>query len=82
MTAQLCNLNRSIVLWLVERLVKFIYSEKATFYEISTLYLTVCIVVKFKVEISQNFVAFSEYMNFKETLLNLVDHTRILLKKG
>ena len=45
--------------------VKFIYSEKATkFCEISTLLLTVCTVVKSKVEISQNFVAFSEYMNF------------------
>ena len=45
---------------------KFIYSEKATrFCEISTLLLTACTVVKRKVEISQNFVAFSEYMNFK-----------------
>ena len=45
--------------------VKFIYSEKATkFCEISTLLLTVCTVVKSEVEISQNFVAFSEYMNF------------------
>ena len=44
---------------------KFIYSEKATqFCEISTLDLTVCTVVKFKLEISQNFVPFSEYMNF------------------
>ena len=44
---------------------KFIYSEKATkFCEISTLLLTVSTVVKSKVEISQNFVAFSEYMNF------------------
>ena len=44
---------------------KFIYSEKATkFWEISTLLLTVCTVVKSKVEISQNFVAFSVYMNF------------------
>ena len=42
---------------------KFIYSEKATkFCEIS-IYV---IPVKYKVEISQNFVAFSEYMNFKE----------------
>ena len=41
---------------------KFIYSEKATtFFEISTLLLTV---VKSKLEISLNFVAFSEYMNF------------------
>ena len=47
------------------KFVKFLYSEKATkFYEISTLLLTVCTVVKSLVEISQNFVAFSEYMNF------------------
>ena len=45
--------------------VKFIYSEKATkFCEISTVDLTVTTEDKFKVEISQNFVAFSEYMNF------------------
>ena len=45
---------------------KFIYSEKATkFCEISTLLLSACTVDKSKVEISQNFVAFSEYTNFK-----------------
>ena len=45
---------------------KFIYSEKATkFCEISALLLSVCTVDKSKVEISQNFVAFSEYMKFK-----------------
>ena len=45
--------------------VKFIYSEKATkFCEISTLLLSVSTVDKSKVEILQNFVAFSEYMNF------------------
>ena len=45
--------------------VKFIYSEKATeFGEIFPLLLTVCTVVKSKGKISQNFVAFSEYMNF------------------
>ena len=45
---------------------KFIYSEKTTkFWEISSLFLTVYTAVKSKVEISQNFVAFSEYMNFK-----------------
>ena len=44
---------------------KFIYSEKATeFCEISILLLFVCTVDKSKVEISQNFVAFSEYTNF------------------
>ena len=46
---------------------KFIYSEKATkFCEIFPLLLTVCTVVKIKGKISQNFVAFSEYMNFTE----------------
>ena len=44
---------------------KFMYSEKATkFCEIFPLLLTVCTVVKSKGKISQNFVAFSEYMNF------------------
>ena len=44
---------------------KFIYSEKAAkFCEIFHLLLTVCTVVKSKGKISQNFAAFSEYMNF------------------
>ena len=43
---------------------KFIYSEKATkFCEISNLDLTVLNTVKSKVEISQNFETFSEYIN-------------------
>ena len=47
-------------------LVKFTYSEKATnFCKISTLLLSVCNVDESKVEILQNFVAFSEYTNFK-----------------
>ena len=46
--------------------VKFIHSEKATkFCEISTLDLSYVVTVKSTVEISQTFVAFSEYMNFK-----------------
>jgi hypothetical protein len=46
-------------------LLKFIYSEKAPkFCEISTLLLTGTTQDKSKVEISQNFGAFSEYMNF------------------
>ena len=46
---------------------KFMYSEKATnFCEISTLLLYYAVPVKSKVEISQNFVAFSEYMNYKK----------------
>ena len=45
--------------------VKFIYSEKATkFSKISTVDLFYVVTVRSTVEISQNFVAFSEYMNF------------------
>ena len=44
---------------------KFIYCEKTTkFCGIYTLLLTVCAVVKSKGKILQNFVVFSEYMNF------------------
>ena len=50
-------------------LLKFIYSEKATkFCEISTLdlsYDSYVVTVKSTVHILQNFVVFSEYMNFK-----------------
>ena len=47
-------------------MLKFVYSEKATkFCEISTLLLSMVHTDKSKVEISQKFVAFSEYMNFK-----------------
>ena len=48
--------------------IKFIYSEKATeFCEIFPfLLLYLCTVVKLKGTISQNFVAFSEYVNFKK----------------
>ena len=46
--------------------VKFMYSEKATqFCKIFPLLLTVCTVIKSKGNISQNFVAFSEYTNLK-----------------
>ena len=45
--------------------VKFMFSKKATKNEeIFTILLSVCTVNKSKVEISQNFVAFSEYTNF------------------
>ena len=45
--------------------IQSIYSEKATkFCEIFTLLLSCLEPVKSKVKISQNFVAFSEYMNF------------------
>ena len=44
---------------------KFIYFEKAIFFcEISNLDLFYVVTVKSTVEISQNFVAFSEYINF------------------
>ena len=52
-------------------MLKFIYSEKVTkFCEIFTLLLTVCTVVKSKVTISQNYVAFSEYVNFTQCTKN------------
>ena len=43
-----------------------IFSEGHKISQIFTLLLTVCTVVKSKVKISQNFGAFSEYMNFKK----------------
>ena len=51
---------------MVSKVIKFIYSEKAKkVCEISTVDLSYVVPVKSMVEISQNFVAFSEYMNFK-----------------
>ena len=51
---------------------KFIYSEKASrFCEIFPLLLTAVHTVKSKGKISQNFVAFSEYMNFRIGLTDL-----------
>ena len=50
---------------------KFIYSEKATkFWEVVTLLLFYVVPVKSKLKISQNFVAFSEYMNFMLEILS------------
>ena len=47
-------------------ILKLIYSEKATkFREISTVDLSYVVTVKSTVELSQNLLAFSEYMNFK-----------------
>ena len=55
---------------LAPKALPFIYSEKATkFCEIFTLLLTVCTVVKSEVKISQNFVAFSEYMNYNSEIM-------------
>ena len=48
-------------------MLKFIYSDKATkFCEISTVDLSYVVPVKSTVEISQNFVTFSEYMKFNQ----------------
>ena len=56
---------RHAISTLIQVILNFIYSEKATkFCEISTLLLSEVHTDKSKVEISQNFVAFSEYMNF------------------
>ena len=50
---------------LIHGLIKFIYSEKTTqFCEISTVDLSYVLPVKSTLEILQNFVAFSEYLNF------------------
>ena len=67
---QKCLLSRTKVL-LIEycgRLsIKFIYSEKATnFCKISTVHLTYIETVTSMVDILQNFVALSEFINFKK----------------
>ena len=50
---------------------KFVLSKKATkFSKISTLLLSTVHTDKSKVDISQNFLAFSEYMNFKKMETN------------
>ena len=52
---------------LLQTFLKFIYSEKAAkFCEIFPLLLTVFTIVKSKGKISQNLMAFSEYMNFNK----------------
>ena len=57
--------GRNIVAAIWDAQVKFIYSEKATkFCEIFALLLSYVVPVKSKLKILQNFVAFSEYMNF------------------
>ena len=57
------------------RIVKFIYSEKATkLCEIFPLPLTTIHTFKSKGKISQNFVAFTEYMNCKLNILQQQQH--------
>ena len=77
MAKQLENLNLDLFF-------RFIYSEKATkFCEIFTLLLSYVVPVKSKVKILQNFVAFSEYMNFtfghfQNWLFFIIDPSQIL----
>ena len=60
-------------------LLKFIYSVKATkFCEISTLLLSYVKPVKSKVDISQTFMASSEYMNFMYCGCKMVIFSRVL----
>ena len=57
---------------LFDSCLQFIYSEKATkFCEIFTLLLSYVVPVKSKVKIFQNFVAFSEYMNFTSLQISI-----------
>ena len=57
--------KRDLIWQLLCSIVKFIHSEKATkFCEIFPLLLTTVHTVKSKGKISQNFVAFSDHMNF------------------
>ena len=50
-------------------MLKFVYSKEATkFCEISTLLLSTVHTDKSKVEILQNFVAFSDYMNLRKKM--------------
>ena len=43
------------------------------FFEISTIDLSYVVTLKFAVEISQNFVAFPEYMNFKHKIVYIIE---------
>ena len=62
----------------LHQVLKFIYSEKATkFCEILTLLLATVHTVKSKVKISQNFEAFSEYMNFN-TVMSFENKTSLI----
>ena len=63
-----------------EQSLKFIYSEKATnVWDISTVDLSYVVTIKSSVEVLQNFVAFSEIMNFTKLSSELV-HKYVLLQ--
>ena len=60
-------------------MVKFMYSEKdKIFCKIFTLLLSYVLPVKIKVKILQNFVAFSEYMNFNKAFWDNAMYNPIL----
>ena len=60
-------------------MVNFIYSEKATkYYKNSTVDLFYVVPVKSTVEISQNFVAFSEYMKFTMKMYELMGYLALI----
>ena len=66
----LCPFLVHLHFWGMEKWSK-VHSKKATkFCEISTVDLSYVVPVQSTVEISQNFVAFSEYMNFKGGLIS------------
>ena len=72
-TIVVINAYFHLILNVKKEKVKFIYSEKATkFCEILTLFLSYVVPVKSKVEISQNFVTFSKYLNFN--ILQNISH--------
>ena len=59
------TINNHAVMFILNVFVKFLFSEKATkFCVISTVDLSYVVMVKSTVEISKQFVTFSEYMNF------------------
>ena len=74
-----CFTKMQIQRWNVNQtLIKFKYSENATkFCEISTVDLSYLVAVKSTGEILQNFVAFSEYMNFKSWIIIMIQKTFI-----
>ena len=62
----------------VAAVVTFIYSDKATkFCEISTVDLSFVVPVRPTIEISQNFAAFSDYINFKGVPLILSKYIHV-----
>ena len=66
----------------IQYIVKFIYSEKAPkFCKISTIDLSYVVPAKSTVDISQNYVAFSEYMNFTKRS-DKIRGTKYLFENG